>query len=118
VVAQGAWADLLRSRRRDVPGGVGSDVEHALALAPARDDLAAQLEANDDRELFDLAAGRVRGRVEPQTWEAFRLTALEGRSRAEAAAALGMQVTGVFKAKSRVQQMLRDEVALLEGGGD
>jgi RNA polymerase sigma-70 factor (ECF subfamily) len=53
--------------------------------------------------------------VDARTWEAFRLTALEGRSGAEAAAELGMTVAAVFKAKSRVLKMLQDEVRQLEG---
>ena len=53
-------------------------------------------------------------RVEPHTWEAFRLTALEGQSGAEAAAVLHMQVGTVFKAKSKVQRMLREEIERLE----
>ncbi len=42
------------------------------------------------------------------------MTALEGRSGAEAAALLHMQVGTVFKAKSKVQQMLREEIERLE----
>jgi RNA polymerase sigma-70 factor (ECF subfamily) len=63
------------------------------------------------------ALDRVRLRVEPQTWEAFRLTATEGLSGDAAAARLGMRLTAVFKAKSRVLRLLRDEVARLEQGG-
>ena len=58
---------------------------------------------------------QVRQRVEPSTWEAFRLTAQEGLSGAETAERLGLQVAAVFKAKSRVQKMLREEAAKLEG---
>jgi RNA polymerase sigma-70 factor (ECF subfamily) len=58
---------------------------------------------------------RVQGRVEPHTWEAFRLTALEGLSGAEAAGRLRLKVATVYKAKSKVQQMLQEEVARLEG---
>jgi RNA polymerase sigma-70 factor (ECF subfamily) len=54
---------------------------------------------------------RARQRVEPQTWEAFRLTALEDQSGADVAERLGMKITAVFKARSRVQQMLKDELA-------
>ena len=61
-----------------------------------------------------MAQARVRERIEPHTWEAFRLTALEGKSGAEAAALLQMQVGTVFKAKSKVQQMLREEIERLE----
>jgi len=114
TIAQGAWTDLQRARGRAVPGSGDSAVAAALESAPARDDLAGRLQAAYDREVFELAAEEVRARVEPQTWEAFRLTALEGVSGADAAAALGLQVAGVYKAKSRVQQMLREEVERLE----
>jgi hypothetical protein len=42
------------------------------------------------------------------------LTALEGKSGADAAALLQMQVGTVFKAKSKVQRMLREEIERLE----
>ena len=42
------------------------------------------------------ALDRVRLRVEPQTWEAFRLTATEGLSGDAAAARLGMRLTAVY----------------------
>ena len=67
-----------------------------------------------DRELLQAASVRVRLRVEPHTWEAFRLTALEGLSGAEAAERLGLKVATVYKAKSKVQQMLHEEVARLD----
>jgi RNA polymerase sigma-70 factor (ECF subfamily) len=116
TVAHHAWSDYVAARRRAVPGSGDSAVAAALSATPARNDLAARLEEAFDRELLEMAAGRVRARVEPHTWEAFRLTAVDGKSGAEAAAALGMQVGTVFKAKSKVQKMLREELAALEAG--
>ena len=57
----------------------------------------------------------MRLRVQPHTWEAFRLTAVEGKSGAEVAALLGMQVATVFVARGKVQKMLQDEVRKLDG---
>jgi RNA polymerase sigma-70 factor (ECF subfamily) len=54
-------------------------------------------------------------RVAPQTWQAFWLTALEGLSGAEAATRIPMQVAQVYVAKRRVEKMLREEIAKLEG---
>ena len=54
-------------------------------------------------------------RVEPQTWEAFRLITSEGRSGEEVATQLGLNVMAVFKAKSRVLGFLREEVKRLNG---
>ena len=114
TVAGFAWRDLIQERRR---AGVGSgDTAHRELLGEiaARDDLARRLDEEFDRELLEAATARVQARVEPNTWEAFRLTAHEGLAGAEAAERLGVGVYAVFKAKSRVQQMLRDEVAALE----
>ena len=57
---------------------------------------------------------RVRLRVEPRTWDAFQLLAIEGRSGAEVAQRLQMKVATVFVARSKVQRMLREEVSRLD----
>jgi RNA polymerase sigma-70 factor (ECF subfamily) len=85
-----------------------------LHSVEARDDLLRGLEEQFDQELLKEASIRVRLRVAPQTWEAFRLTALEGLSGAEAARQIPMQVAQVFVAKRRVQKLLREEIAQLE----
>jgi RNA polymerase sigma-70 factor (ECF subfamily) len=110
-----AWSDYVESRGRPGHGSGDSGVAEMLHSIQARDDLVQQLEAEFDRELFEEAASRARLRVAPQTWEAFRLTALEGLSGAEAAGRIPMQVAQVFVAKRRVQKMLSAEIARLEG---
>ena len=57
----------------------------------------------------------VRPRVALRTWDAFRLTALEGCSGAAAAAQLEMKVARVYVAKSEVKKMIQDEIRKLEG---
>lgn len=119
TVAHFAWRDLLEDRRRPGAGGSGdSAVLERLADVEARDDLQARLADAFDQEVLEEATARVRLRVEARTWEAFRLTAVEGLSGAEAAARVGMEVAATFKAKSKVQKMLREEVRRLEGGED
>jgi RNA polymerase sigma-70 factor (ECF subfamily) len=114
TMAHNACKDYLDSKQRAVPASADTGVHAALASVEAREDLASRLEAAFDLERLELAQARVRQRVEPHTWEAFRLTALEGESGADAAAVLHMQVGTVFKAKSKVQQMLREELERLE----
>jgi RNA polymerase sigma-70 factor (ECF subfamily) len=114
TIAHHAWSDFVTGQKRAVPGSGDSAVLAALHTVEARDDLAAQLEAAFDQELLALAQDRVRQRVEPRTWEAFRLTALEGRSGEEAAAQLQMRRGTVFQAKSKVQKMLREEIERLQ----
>lgn len=113
TIARAAWCDWLEAMRR--PGrGDGGDAYRLLESEVARDDLAARLEEQFDAELLELAIGQVRLRVEPRTWEAFRLTAFEGVAGAEAAERLGMKVATVFVAKSKVRKMLQEAIQQLE----
>jgi RNA polymerase sigma factor (sigma-70 family) len=114
TVAQRTWCDLLSARRAATTGSGDSAVLHLLHSVEARDDLLRHLAEECDRELLDEAMRRVRPRVEPRTWDAFQLTALERLAGAEVAARLALQVAAVFKAKSRVQKMLQDELQKLE----
>lgn len=110
-----AWCDFLKSHKRPGAGSGDSQVLELLETVEARDELAAKIQEEFDKELLEEAMARVRLRIEPQTWEASRLTALEGCSGAAAAQQLGMEVATVFKAKSRVQKMLQAELQKLEG---
>jgi RNA polymerase sigma-70 factor (ECF subfamily) len=118
TLAHHAWQDFLTAQRK--PGrGTGDDaVLERLAAVAAGDDLVRRLDEAFDQELLQEAAARVRLRVEPRTWEAFRLLAVEGLAGAEVAAELGMKVATVFVARSKVQRMLREEVARLDRAGD
>lgn len=116
TLARYAWCDYLEARKRPGTGSGDTEVLRGLEAVAAGDDLVERLNEQFDRELLAEAQERVRKRVDPQTWEAFVLTTADGLSGADAAARLGAKVAAVFKAKSRVQQMLRDEIARLEGG--
>ena len=111
-----ALNDFAAERRRR-PGIASGDarVLEVLGTVQARDELLARLEEQFDREVVAQACATVRSRVEPQTWEAFRLMTSEGRSGEEVAAQLGLKVMAVFKAKSRVLGFLREEVKRLNG---
>jgi|SRR5262245_220209 len=116
TVTQNAWKKLASRQHRAGAGSGDTVIDDLLQTVAARDDLLAKLEEEFDRELLEQATARVRLRVEPHTWDAFRLVALEGCSGAEAAARLHMKVAAVFVARSRVQKMLREEIELLERG--
>jgi RNA polymerase sigma-70 factor (ECF subfamily) len=110
-----AWSDFLEGRKRPGTGSGDGEVTQALEQVEARDDLTRWLDDEFTRALFEEASARVRLRVQPHTWEAFRLTAIEGKSGTEVAALLGMQVATVFVARSKVQKMLQDEARRLDG---
>jgi RNA polymerase sigma-70 factor (ECF subfamily) len=115
TLARYAWCDFLEASKRPGAGAGGSDVLRLLESVEAGDDLVQGLNEQFDQELLAEAQARVRQRVEPHTWNAFQLTAMEGLSGAEAAGRLSLKVATVYKAKSKVQQMLQEEVARLEG---
>ena len=114
TLARYAWCDFVETCKRP-GGGSGDSAEwQALQAVEAGDDLVGRLDREFDQELLAEARASVQRRVEPHTWEAFHLTAVEGLSGAEVAERLGLKVATVFKAKSKVQQMLHEEVARLD----
>jgi RNA polymerase sigma factor (sigma-70 family) len=115
TLTQHALSDFLKSRERGGRGSGDRETETFLESLAARENLLTVLEEEFDQELLEMATARVRLRVEPRTWEAFRLTAVDGLPGAEAARRLEMRVAAVFKAKSRVQKLLQEAVAALEG---
>jgi len=115
TVTQHVLSDFVAESKQPGGGSGGSRVGTILENVEARADLAQTIEAGFDQELLDEAKVRVRQRVDQRTWEAFQLTALEQERGSAVADRLGMTVAAVFKAKSRVQKMLQEEIRRLEG---
>jgi RNA polymerase sigma-70 factor (ECF subfamily) len=115
TLAHHAWQDFIEGRRRAGVGHGGSESLQALQEAEAREDLLARLEQEYDCEMLEVAMARVRLRLQPHTWEAFRLQALDGLSGAEAAGRLGIKVATAFVARSKVQKMIQEELRRLDG---
>jgi RNA polymerase sigma-70 factor (ECF subfamily) len=113
-VVHSALSDWVERKKSQPAGSGDSEVIRYLHQLPDRDDLARRIEEEFDRELVDVAMLRVRERVEPRTWEAFRLVAIERLSGKEAAEALGMTVGSTFAAKCRVQRLVREEIEQLD----
>jgi RNA polymerase sigma factor (sigma-70 family) len=117
TVVRNAWSDFWSGRKAVVAAG-GSQAVEMLHTVEAREDLVQRLDEEFDRELLEEAEARVRQRVAPRTWQAFELTAVQGKSGAEAAAALNMKVATVFVARSKVQKMLQEEIRKLDEPGE
>lgn len=113
TVAYRAWVDLLEERRK-----LGTHAPDSLLVAllndQAREGFLEQLEEAANRELMEIAIQRVRARIQPQTWEAFRLTQMEALSPQTAAERLNMKSGSVYVARTRVRQLLMDELELLD----
>ena len=108
TVSRRVWDDL-RERQFRTEGMVSR-----LGSLEAKADLEARLESAFDHELLETAMEQVRSRVDGPTWEAFRLTAVEGLTGAEAADGLLMAVGNVYVAKHRVRMLLKAAISKLE----
>jgi RNA polymerase sigma-70 factor (ECF subfamily) len=114
TVSHRAWCDFLDSRQRALRGTGDSAVLEMLRSVESRQDLLQHLDNEYDRELLEQAFLRVRERVQPRTWAAFRMTAIEDMSAADVAAQLGMKPGAIYVARSKVQKMIQEEMAELD----
>jgi RNA polymerase sigma-70 factor (ECF subfamily) len=112
TVTHNTLNDFCNNRRKG-PGQVALEI--AIADQAARDDFVHGLEGVIDRDLFETALRRIENRVKPGTWNAFRLTALEGLSGQDAGERLNMPVAHVFVARNRVQKLLQAEIRYMKG---
>lgn len=116
TVTANAARDFLSTLSKPDRGTGDSDVVFgldALRDPDAIEDLASVLEAEAERELVREAEERVKLRIKPQNWDAWRLTVHENMSADQAADRLGLRPRDIYVARSRVTKMLRDEVAVL-----
>jgi RNA polymerase sigma factor (sigma-70 family) len=110
-----AWRDLVSERRRVGFGSGDSAMREFFESLEAGDDLVRHLEDEFRRELMDQAMLLVQRRVATRTWDAFRLTAMEGCSGDAVAAQLEIKVARVYLSRSKVKKMIQDEIRKLEG---
>ena len=115
-IARNLMVNLLAGRRRHPQGTGDSDMKRLLEDQPARSkEDSAIFDEEYRRRLFQWAADRIRPEFRTSTWDAFRLTALEGRSPKEVAASLGQTVGSIYIARRRVLARLRATIEEVEG---
>jgi RNA polymerase sigma-70 factor (ECF subfamily) len=114
TVAHHKVYDLLAQQRRQCRA-TGGDAQELLNAHPARDADKALWDREYEQRLFQWAADQVRDHFHDSTWQAFWLTAVEGKSGKEVAKQLGMTVAAVYLAKSRVMAQLREHIQQLDG---
>jgi RNA polymerase sigma-70 factor (ECF subfamily) len=109
VIARNKITDHFRresTRPRAVGGGSALDQNLDIRVA----DSTSSFEPGPIQSLLNQALAAIRAEFEPRTWQAFLLTALQGRSPAETAAELQMSQGGVRQAKYKVLRRLRQEL--------
>ena len=113
-VTRNAIINSLVRRPHDRAVG-GSSVQQLLCEQPQPDDrLETQIESEYRRELYLQAADVVRFEVQPETWQAFELTVIDGVDIAEVARQFDKPVGAIYTARSRVMRRLRETVQKLE----
>lgn len=102
------FLDGERKRPRAV-GGSGAHValEHARDKSGALSDV---FEREYRQQLLVQAAEAIRAEFRESTWEAFWLSAVDGKSIADVADQLGMSVGSVYVARSRIVSRLKSKV--------
>jgi RNA polymerase sigma-70 factor (ECF subfamily) len=113
TVVRNRLRNFLAARRRRPLDG---DAARRLEEWPARAEEGSALwDREYERRLFAWAAEQVRPTCQAATWRAFWLTAVEGKSGKEAAAALGLSQAAVYLAKRRVTNRLKEVLQQFQG---
>jgi RNA polymerase sigma-70 factor (ECF subfamily) len=98
---------ILRERGHCDRAVGGSSVLQKLYDVAAQDNQGKAEELDCQRWAFCWVAGEIEREVEPTTWRAFWLTAVEGIAPALAAEKLQMNIGAIYAAKCRVLDRLR-----------
>jgi RNA polymerase sigma-70 factor (ECF subfamily) len=108
VVQNAALNALSRTKPDRAAGGDGHAIHVDNAAGREPDSQLLQLELR--REVFRWAARQIEREFQPDTWQAFWQTAVEGRSCEDVAVELNKGVGAVYAARSRVMKRLQEKV--------
>ena len=107
-------ADWRAAQANRLRGSGDTATQQLLEECPAREDGAAEWQAEWEQQVFTWACAQVRGDVSAATWEAFWRTAVDGQPGKRVAADLGLSVAAVYHARSRVLARLKELVQSVE----
>ena len=111
TIARNLVVNLLIKQSRHPRGSGDSDIRREIDELPAADDEQSMLfEMEEKRQIFRWAAERIRQEFRETHWQAFWLTAIDGRNAIEVAAELGISVGLVYVSRNRVMKRLREKV--------
>jgi RNA polymerase sigma-70 factor (ECF subfamily) len=112
-VAKNAIINAMKRKPRDLAVG-GSTVGNRLSEQPSGKDPIEEVELEYRRELFLQAASIVQGEVEPETWQAFQRSVIEGMPIEKVASDLCKSIGKIYAARSRVMRKLKKAIERLE----
>ena len=113
-VTRHAILKALTRQPKDLALG-GTQTLDLLSAIPCEDDATtALIEDEIRREVFQRAAEKVRSMVEPMTWLAFEMSVLQQQPISSVAERLGVSISKVYAARSRVIRRLKEAVKKYE----
>lgn len=114
VITRNKVRDHFRKERGQPRAAGGSSAQrHLTELPDLLSDGDEPCSPGADGGLLHRALELVRAEFEVLTWQAFWRTAVDGQAPVDVAAALGLTVNAVYKARSRVLRRLREELGEL-----
>jgi RNA polymerase sigma-70 factor (ECF subfamily) len=102
--------NFLSARRLRAQGSGDTSMHQMLEAHPNGSDGTDEWEVEYQRRIATLAMDRVKSEFTESTWQAFWLTAVEGKSAGEIAKQIEMSAGAIYVAKSRVLARLKQEV--------
>jgi RNA polymerase sigma factor (sigma-70 family) len=112
-VIRNRFNKFVNARRLQQQGSGGAGLQDFLEQQPA-DEAVSDWDDEYDQRLFAWAVEQVRPEFEESSWQAFWMTAYEGKVPADAASALGISVGAVYIAKSRIVARLTVKIQQLQ----
>ena len=116
TVSYRAWVDYVKSKSRQPTGSGSDDVNEILCSIETQEDFVSKMDEECEREMLEQAMFVVRRRVKEHNWQAFHMAVFEDVPGVEVAKKLDMAVTAVYKARSRIQEMLAEQIDKMDLG--
>lgn len=113
TITRNRTADYFRRVAKTQSAAGGSDAMMALEQLAEAVDATITLE-NIQGALTRQLLTQVQVEFETNTWTAFWLTTMEGKSASEVAATIGLSRASVYQAKSRVLSRLRQRLCVID----
>lgn len=101
---------FLRSNSRRPLTSDSSSVDQLIRTTPDSTPESELFDLEHERQVFAWAADKVRSSFQPNTWQAFWMTAVENRPAQQVAHELGLTTGAVYIARSRVMARLKEKV--------
>ncbi len=110
TIAWRCWCDAVARVERSMRAEVALRFRESLE---ARASLEEEFQKLFENQILEQAMAIVKQRVQPSSWDAFRLTALENLGGEMAAEISGMQINAVYAARYRVQRLITAQMRQL-----